>query len=163
MYTYGIIIASDKAYSGEREDLCCSAIKSVIKDKLVFVDEIILPDEIDDIEDALIDFCDNKNIDLILTSGGTGFSERDVTVEATENIIQKETRGISEAMRMYSLTITKRAMLSRATSGIRNKSLVINLPGSPKSVTEILDYILDPVIHGLEVLKGDTFECGKKE
>ncbi len=160
MYTCGIIIASDKGYSGERKDLCIDVIKEVISNKLIIKESIVLPDEENMLISKMEDFSDNKKLNLILTSGGTGFSKRDVTVEATNKVIEKETKGISEAMRIYSLQITKKAMLSRATSGIRKNSLIINLPGSPKAVKEILEYIIDPVIHGLEVMNGDVKECG---
>jgi molybdopterin adenylyltransferase len=96
-----------------------------------------------------------------LTTGGTGFSERDVTPEATLKAVDKLTPGISEAIRYYSLQITPRAMLSRAVSGIRNKTLIINLPGSPKAVTESLEYIIDSIHHGLEILTGKASECAR--
>ena len=104
---------------------------------------------------------DDLKLDLILTTGGTGFSKRDVTPEATRNVVTKLTPGISEAIRYYSLSITKRAMLSRAISGIRNETLIVNLPGSPKAVRESLDYIIDVLDHGLEILKNKTNECAR--
>ncbi len=161
MYTYGIIIASDKAYTGERQDKCVETIKEVVGNILELRECTVLPDEEELLSNKMIEYCDNKSLNLILTSGGTGFSKRDVTVEATKKIIEKETPGISEAMRYHSLQITSKAMLSRATSGIRKNTLIINLPGSPKAVREILEYILNPVIHGLEVLNNDIRECGK--
>ena len=97
----------------------------------------------------------------LLTTGGTGFSIRDVTPEATRKVISRDVPGISEAMRYYSLNITKRAMLSRGISGIRNKTLIINLPGSPKAVRESLEYILDSVYHGLEILVGKAIDCAR--
>ncbi len=160
-YSYGVIIASDKGYSGERVDLCIDTIKGIMDDDFELVSSIVLPDEQELLESEMIRLSDDLKVDLVLTSGGTGFSKRDVTVEATNKIIHRETKGISEAMRIYSLSITKKAMLSRATSGLRNNTLIINLPGSPKAVTEILEYIIDPVKHGLDVLKGDAVECGK--
>ena len=99
--------------------------------------------------------------DLILTTGGTGFSERDVIPEATEEVIERKVPGIPEAIRAYSMTITKRAMLSRATAGIRGKTLIINLPGSPKAVKENLEAVLPVVEHGLEILTGQAGECGR--
>ena len=99
---------------------------------------------------------------MILTTGGTGFSTRDNIPEATKDVIEKETPGISEAMRMYSLKITPRAMLSRATSGIRKKSLIINLPGSPKAVRECLEYLLPTLDHGLKIMLNLDSECARK-
>lgn len=162
-YKYGILIASDKGYSGERKDLCVETIIDIMKEhtEYTLVSEVVLPDNETILSKELIRLSDEENVDLILTSGGTGFSKRDVTVEATKSVIQRETPGISEAMRMYSLGITKKAMLSRATSGIRKDTLIINLPGSPKAVKEILEYIIETIGHGLDVLKGDVNECGK--
>jgi molybdenum cofactor synthesis domain-containing protein len=104
---------------------------------------------------------DEDKCDLILTTGGTGCSPRDVTPEATKEIIDREVPGIAEAIRAYSLTITKRAMLGRGIAGIRKKTLIINLPGSQKAVSESLTYIMDTLEHGLAVLKGDTGDCGR--
>ena len=98
---------------------------------------------------------------MILTTGGTGFSPRDITPEATEDIIDRRVPGIPEAMRAYSMTITKRAMLSRATAGIRKKTLIINLPGSPKAVKESLEYIIDALGHGIEIMTGETGNCAR--
>ncbi len=159
-YSVAIVIASDKGYSLERKDLCVDTIKSILDDEFEIKSDIVLPDEREMLRDEMIRLCDDLKVDLVLTSGGTGFSKRDVTVEATYDVIERETKGISEAMRIYSLSITKKAMLSRATSGIRNSTLIINLPGSPKAVREILEYVVDPVKHGLDVIKGDVFECG---
>ncbi len=161
-YRYGIIVASDKGYRGERKDLCIDTIKGIMNADFELVDAIVLPDERDMLANKMIEMADNMNVDLILTSGGTGFSKRDITVEATKDVIHKETPGISEAMRIYSLTITKKAMLSRAISGIRNDTLIINLPGSPKAVTETLEYIINPVQHGIDVIKGDNYECARQ-
>lgn len=162
-YRYSIIIASDKAYEGQREDLCVDTIKNIMQKDKDFILEsyIILPDEQDMLSKEMLRLSNDVCVELILTSGGTGFSKRDVTVEATNQVIDRETRGISEAMRMYSLSITKNAMLSRATSGIKNNTLIINLPGSPKAVKEILEYIKEPIKHGLDVLMGDASECAK--
>lgn len=99
--------------------------------------------------------------ELILTTGGTGFSQRDVTPEATEDVIERRVPGIPEAMRAFSLTITKRAMLSRATAGIRKGTLIVNLPGSPKAVRECLEVIIEALGHGIEILTGDAGECGR--
>ncbi len=160
-YTYAIIIASDKGYSGERKDLCVDTIKNNVDDDFTLVSHIVLPDDMELLKKEMIRLSDDIKVDLILTSGGTGFSKRDVTVEATNEVIKKETPGISEAIRIYSLNITKRAMLSRGTSGIRNNTLIVNLPGSPKSINEILNYILDTLKHGIDVISGESTECAK--
>ncbi len=158
-YTYAIIIASDKGYTGERKDQCIETIKECMDDDFNLVSDVVLPDEQSQLSSEMIRLADELKVDLVLTSGGTGFSKRDVTVEATTDVIHRETPGISEAMRIHSLSITKKAMLSRATSGFRGDTLIINLPGSPKAVREILEYIIDPVKHGLDVIKGDSTEC----
>ncbi len=160
-YRYAIIIASDKCSRGERKDLCIDTIKNIMNDDYKLISSVIIADEQNLLEDEMIRLSDDKKVDLILTSGGTGFSKRDVTVEATENVIQRQTNGISEAMRIYSLGITKKAMLSRATSGIRNNTLIINLPGSPKAVAETLEYIIDTVNHGIDIIKGDSSDCSR--
>ncbi len=158
-YTYAIIIASDKGYTGERKDQCIATIKECVDEDFTLISDIVLPDEQSQLSAEMVRLADELKVDLVLTSGGTGFSKRDVTVEATINVIDRETPGISEAMRIHSLSITKKAMLSRATSGFRGDTLIINLPGSPKACREILEYIIDPVKHGLDVIKGDSTEC----
>ena len=163
MFTVGIIISSDKGSKGEREDLSGKKIKEKMELRgYKVVDYTIVPDEKIMLEEAMISMCDKKKIDLILTSGGTGFSKRDVTPEATMNVIDRKTPGISEAIRYYSLQITAKAMLSRAVSGIRKDSLIINLPGSPKAVEESIDFLLPVLDHGLEILKGTASECARK-
>lgn len=163
MFTVGIITASDKGSKGEREDISGKVIKEYVEafDYKV-IRYVVLPDEKDEIEKEMIYMADELNINLILTTGGTGFSLRDVTPEATKNVITREANGISEAIRYYSLQITPRAMLSRAASGIRAQSLIINLPGSPKAVKEALEFVLQTVQHGLEILLGRTSECARK-
>ena len=125
------------------------------------VDMIVLPDEQKMIEEKLIQLCDEAKMDLILTTGGTGFSPRDCTPEATLAVAEKNAPGIAEAMRYASLQITPRAMLSRSASVIRKETLIVNLPGSPKAVKENLECILPSLPHGLEIMKGMTGECGK--
>ena len=122
----------------------------------------ILPDEREMLSKRMAQIADENLAELILTTGGTGFSKRDVMPEATEDVIQRRVPGIPEAMRAYSMTITKRAMLSRATAGIRGGTLIINLPGSPKAVRESLEYIVDALGHGIEILTGEAAECGRK-
>ena len=109
----------------------------------------------------MAEIADNNTAELILTTGGTGFSPRDIMPEATEDIIDRRVPGIPEAMRAYSMTITKRAMLSRATAGIRKKTLIVNLPGSPKAVKESLEYIIDPLAHGIEIMTGEAGNCAR--
>ncbi len=158
----GVITLSDKGYAKEREDISGQTIIEIIKNKnFEVVHYEVLPDEFTLIKEKLIYLCDNEMVDLILTTGGTGFSKRDITPEATSSIIERFAPGISEAMRFNSLQITKKAMLSRGVSGIRNNTLIINLPGSPKAVRENLEFIIDDLVHGLEILKGSAFECGK--
>lgn len=162
MFKAGIIICSDKGYKGEREDLSGDKIEEIlIRENYVIIKRVILPDELDDIYDEIVHMADDLNLDLILTSGGTGFSKRDVTPEATLKASERQAMGIAEAIRYFSLQITDRAMLSRAVSVIRGKSLIINLPGSPKAVEESLDFILDSVYHGLEILTGGSGECAR--
>ena len=108
------------------------------------------------------EIADSNAAELILTTGGTGFSPRDIMPEATEDIVDRRVPGIPEAMRAYSMTITKRAMLSRATAGIRKKTLIINLPGSPKAVKESLEYIIDALGHGIEIMTGEAGNCARK-
>lgn len=163
MFTLGIIIASDKGFKGERVDESGKLIKEIMENQEYKVKKYsIVPDEQDLLEDELISMCDDLNVDLVLTSGGTGFSKRDVTPEATLNVIDRHAPGIAEAIRYNSLQITPRAMLSRAVSGIRKDTLIINLPGSPKAVKESLDFILPSLAHGLEILKGIASECARK-
>ena len=114
------------------------------------------------IEDEFKVMCDELKVNLVLSTGGTGFSKRDITPEATKVIIEREAPGICEAIRYFSLQVTKRAMLSRAVSGIRNETLIVNLPGSPKACTEALDFVLDDIKHGIDILLGEVKECSRK-
>ena len=162
MWKAGIITASDKGYAGEREDQS----GHVIKDTLInmgydIVKYTVLPDNEKELKKEMIYMADTLNLHLIITTGGTGFSPRDVTPEATEAVIERATPGIAEAIRYNSLRITPKAMLSRGVSGIRGRTLIVNLPGSPKAVRESLDYILEPIEHGLEIMLGKTTECAR--
>jgi len=121
----------------------------------------VVPDNRETISQKLIYMCDTLKLDLVLTSGGTWFSERDVTPEATYAVIEKVVPGIPDAMRWYGLQKTPRAMLSRATAGIRRQTLIINLPGSVRGVRESLEAIIDTLPHGLNTLKGTSSECGE--
>ena len=158
-----IITASDSGYRGEREDLSGPAIKEILeREGYEVISMDILPDDQVMLAGKLQEIADSEKAELILTKGGTGFSERDVTPEATEEVIERKVPGIPEAIRAYSMTITKRAMLSRATAGIRGKTLIVNLPGSPKAVRESLEYIIDALAHGLEILSGEARDCARK-
>ena len=158
-----IITASDAGYRGEREDLSGPAIKEILeREGYEVISMDILPDDQVMLAGKLQEIEDSEKAELILTTGGTGFSERDVTPEATEEVIERKVPGIPEAIRAYSMTITKRAMLSRATAGIRGKTLIVNLPGSPKAVRESLEYIIDALAHGLEILSGEARDCARK-
>ncbi len=162
MFSVGIITASDKGFSGEREDLSGKLIAELVRAHGYQVEKyLILPDEEEVLAKEMVHMADELKVNLILTTGGTGFSKRDVTPEATMKICDKMAHGIAEAIRTYSLSITPRAMLSRAVSGIRGKTLIINLPGSPKAVKESLEYIIDSVHHGLEIMVGDATECAR--
>ena len=163
MFTVGIITSSDKGYQGEREDKSGQVIEEIVSQNgFKVIKKVILPDEKDLLEKEMINMCDNLGVNLLLTTGGTGFSKRDITPEVTKSVIEREALGIVEAIRFYSLQITKRAMLSRATSGIRKNTLIINLPGSPKACKEALDFVLDDVKHGIEILLGESKECARK-
>ncbi len=163
MYTVGIITSSDKGYAGEREDKSGAVIKRIVEENGFKVErQIILPDEKEMLKKEFINMSDNLNLNLILSTGGTGFSKRDITPEATKEVIERETPGICEAIRYFSLQITKRAMLSRAVSGIRGNTLIVNLPGSPKACEEALGFILEELRHGIEILLGEAKECARK-
>lgn len=158
-----VITLSDKGYAGEREDKSGPLIREMIEHEGYETAEmILLPDDQKMLEEKLIELCDEKQMDLILTTGGTGFSPRDCTPEATLAVASKNAPGIAEAMRYASLQITPRAMLSRGASVIRGETLIVNLPGSPKAVKENLECILSSLPHGLEIMKGMTGECGSK-
>lgn len=163
MFKVGIITASDKGSKGEREDKSGLVIRQIVENKDYTVEKhIILADDLDILASEMIHMSDDLKLDLILTTGGTGLSKRDVTPEATLQVIDKLVPGIPEAMRSFSLSLTKRAMLSRATSGVRkDTTLIINLPGSPKAVEETLSYIIESVHHGLEIMTGRDSECAR--
>lgn len=158
-WNVGILTSSDKGARGEREDLSGQVIREMVLDVDMEVTEyIVIPDEFAIIRDALLSFCDDAQLDLIVTTGGTGLSTRDVTPEATLAVIEREVPGMAEAMRAASLAKTRFAMLSRAVVGTRGKTLIINLPGSPKGVRECLEVVLPVVPHALEILQGTVGE-----
>lgn len=160
MFKVGILTVSDRGARGERVDKSGELVKKIVQENLEaeIVKYEIIPDEKEIIKEKLINLCDVAKVDLILTTGGTGFAERDVTPEATKEVIEKETPGIAEVMRLEGIKKTPRAMLSRAVSGIRKKTLIINLPGSPKGVEESLIAIIPALTHGIEILKGISCE-----
>jgi len=152
---------SDRGSRGEREDISGKEIRKLLEGISVkVIDYEIIPDEKNTIIDKLVEYTDEKKLDLIVTTGGTGVSPRDVTPDATLEVIEKEIPGMSEAMRRESAAITPHAMISRAVTGIRGSSLIINLPGSPKGVMENLAVILPALKHAIEKIKGDDSECG---
>ena len=162
-FSAAVITLSDKGSAGEREDKSGPMIVEMLKDAGYDIKEtILLPDEQKKLEKELIRLADQRQLNVIFTTGGTGFSERDRTPEATVNVCDRMANGIAEAIRNYSMTITKRAMFSRAVSGIRKKTLIINLPGSPKAVQEALEFLLPELGHGLGILRGTEGECARK-
>ena len=164
MIKVGILTISDKGSRGEREDISGKVIEEVIRKINGEVKYYqIIPDEKEMIKEELIKAVDKLNLDLILTTGGTGLGKRDVTPEATLAIIEKEVPGISEIIRSESFKKTNRAILSRGVAGIRKESLIINLPGSPKGARESLEIILEALPHGIEILKGQATECGRND
>ena len=161
MFSVGILTVSDKGSRGEREDLSGPEIRQIITSLPAQVEAYdVVPDEEEMIAQKLKEYSDQKCLDLILTTGGTGLSPRDVTPEATRKVLEKEIPGIAEAMRVEGMKVTPMAMLSRAAAGIRGRSLIINLPGSPRAVRENLLVILPALQHALEKVQGDPSECG---
>jgi len=162
MIRTGILTISDKGSRGERKDGTGPAIKKALCEKEYVIEYYkIVPDELGIIVKELIYMCDELKLELVLTNGGTGFSQRDITPEATLKVIKKQAPGICEAMRQKSLAITPKAMLSRAIAGIRDGSLIINLPGSPKGAVENLEFVLPALPHGIEILNGTGGECAR--
>ncbi|MEN6327404.1 MAG: MogA/MoaB family molybdenum cofactor biosynthesis protein [Syntrophomonas sp.] len=161
MYRVGILIMSDKGSKGEREDRSGQQIRDLLGDEYKVDYYEIIPDEKEIIKDRLTKACDDQGLHLILTSGGTGFSSRDVTPDATLEVVEKLVPGIPEAMRFYGLQQTPKAMLSRAVAGIRGRTLIINLPGSVKGVRESLEAVLPVMDHALDILVGSAVECGQ--
>ena len=160
--TAAVITLSDKGSKGEREDKSGPVIVKMLEEAgYEIIESNILPDEQKLLENELIRLSDQRQVNLILTTGGTGFSERDRTPEATMTVATRLAPGIAEAIRAGSMKITKRAMLSRETSVIRNKTLIVNLPGSPKAVAESLELVIDQLDHGIKILLGRTGECAR--
>lgn len=164
-YRVAVVTMSDKGSLGQRVDESGPIIAEIMEEwGLASVENvIIIPDDFDKIKETLISLSDDMKVDLILTTGGTGLSPRDVTPEATMAVADRNVPGIAEYMRVKSFEITPKAMLSRAVSVMRGKTLIINLPGSPKAVRENLEFILPALDHGLEIMTGRSGECGKSK
>lgn len=162
MVRAGILTVSDKGSRGEREDKSGEAIRRILEEQGVRIERVeIVPDEIPAIRERLIAWADRDELDLVLTTGGTGFSPRDVTPEATLPVLERQTPGISEAIRAEGRKKTPRAILSRGVAGIRGRTVIVNLPGSVRAVEESLDVLLPALWHGIKILKGENAECGR--
>jgi molybdopterin adenylyltransferase len=160
MIRAGILTVSDRGARGEREDKSGQVIRTMLEaNGAEVVCYAIVPDEGPAIRDRLLEWADRERLDLVLTTGGTGFSARDVTPEATAAVLDRPVPGISEAIRAEGRKKTPHAILSRATSGIRGRTLIINLPGSPKGVEQSLEVVLPALPHAIEILRGDVVEC----
>jgi molybdopterin adenylyltransferase len=155
-----IITVSDRGSRGEREDLSGPEIDGMLRTAgMEIVGRLIIPDEKEQIRQALMEWSDGEKADLILTTGGTGVSPRDVTPDATREVIDREIPGMGEAMRRHSAAVTPHAMISRALAGIRCRTLIINLPGSPKGARENLGVVIPALVHAIEKIKGDDRDC----
>ena len=162
MFKAAVLTVSDRCSRGERPDEGGPLVAELLKNAgYEVIQTMIVPDERGRIEAALRQWCDREPVDLIVTTGGTGFAPRDVTPEATIAVCDRLTPGIPEAMRYASLQVTNRAMLSRAAAGIRKGTLIVNLPGSPKAAKENLEAVLPALAHGLEMLSGRPADCAK--
>jgi molybdopterin adenylyltransferase len=158
-----VITVSDRGARGERKDGSGPEVAGILQAiGMEIVARQIIPDEKELIRRALIEWSDGGKSDLIVTTGGTGVSPRDVTPDATREAVEREIPGMAEAMRQHSLTVTPYAMISRAMAGIRGQTLIINLPGSPKGARENLNVILPALVHAIEKIKGDTKECASR-
>ena len=160
MFTAAVITVSDRSFRGERADEAGPRVAETLERAgFAVLARLLVPDERPLIEDALRELADQRDVALVVTTGGTGFSPRDVTPEATLAVCDRRADGIPEAMRAASLAITPRAMLSRAAAGIRGQTLIVNVPGSPKAACENLAAVVDTLAHGLQMLRGGTADC----
>ena len=162
MFNIGIITASDKGSRGEREDASGRLIATMLQELGQIRSYKVVADDAEQISREMVIMADQLGVDLILTTGGTGFAPRDVTPEATRTVIEREAPGLAEAMRAASLRVTPHAMLSRGIAGIRGRALIVNLPGSPKAVRENLEPVLPALEHGLQMLLGTKNECASE-
>ncbi len=158
-FRVALIVLSDRAASGERADACIPIMKQRLGEAYTIASESVMPDDPAALQAALIDLADSNRADLVLTSGGTGLSPRDRTPQATAAVLDYEVPGIAEAIRMVSYASVRSAMLSRAFAGVRHRTLIVNLPGSPRAVAEALDVVLPVLPHALELL-GDRVTDG---
>lgn len=164
VWRVGILTLSDKGSRGEREDRSGESIRELLEPGTFSVEAYdVIPDVLDTIVETLVEWTDARKLDLILTTGGTGVSPRDVTPEATRAVIEREVPGMAEAMRWASLQKTPHAVISRSVAGIRGRCLIVNLPGSPKAVRENLETILPALPHAIEKIHGDPSECATEE
>ena len=164
VFTVGILTISDKGSRGERQDKSGETIREILSSIDVrIVNYDVVPDEKDVVVEKLVKWADEDDLDVVITTGGTGLTPRDVTPEATLAVVDRVVPGFAEAMRAESLKKTPHAMLSRAVAGTRGRCLVVNLPGSPKAVRECLQVILPALPHAVETLKGQAGECGAAE
>lgn len=159
-YSAAVITMSDKGAQGLRQDTAGDAVEQILKDnEWDVVYRTLIPDDFEQIKEELVKCADELGVCLVATTGGTGFSRRDVTPEATLAVIDREVRGIPEAMRAESMRITPMGMLSRAAAGLRGNTLIVNLPGSQKAARECLEAVIHPVRHGIDVLAGESVDC----
>lgn len=163
MFKIGVLTASDAGSRGEREDLSSKVIFEMIAPIGEVVEYIMVPDNRDEISSVLRKWSDKLQLDLIMTTGGTGFSPRDITPEATLDVVERLVPGIPEALRAMSYQKTNRAMLSRGAAGIRGGTLIINMPGSPVACREYMEFLLPVLGHGLEILTGRAINCARPE
>ena len=158
-FSIGVLTLSDKGARGEREDVSGQVLREMVAGLGEVTHYQVVPDDVETIVKILVEWIDMERLDLVLTTGGTGLSPRDVTPEATARVLDWEIPGMAEAMRMASLQHTPHAMLSRAKAGVRGRAMIINLPGSPKGVRENLAVVLPALEHGLRKLQGDPADC----
>jgi len=161
--TAGVVVCSDSVYNGVKEDISGAVLEEMLKeDGFSVLEKTVVPDEKDAIANSLIRLCDEKMADLIITSGGTGLSKKDVTPEATLLVIDKQIPGIAEAIRVKGLEYTPKAMLSRGIAGVRGNTVIINLAGSVKAAREGYFIIKEVLAHALDIINGDVTDCGRR-